>query len=434
MVASAGATVVDLGIARDDLDDVVSRIREGIAESDAVIVAGGVSVGPYDVVKRAFDIVGRVDLWRVAVQPGKPFVFGVAPDGDREVALFGLPGNPVSGFVTFELFVRPAIRRLAGHHWLLRPTDAGVLTESVTKAPGRRAYLRVVADRDADDRPVRDAAGPGPRAARRRPGQSRPDRACRGRRPGGRPRSRRRTAGRVRRSPSCGWIAREPRSRTGRRRDVGCRTRIGALEAVDGPQATASRRAAPPDPRRPDRPATDGRRQRQAADGPARRRRGVRRLQRGDAQPDRRRGDSQGRRADRRRAGRGDGRQADERAHPALPSDRPDRPPRPGRPRPHRGRAPDPVRGGDRGFDRRRDGGPDRGVRRGAHRLRYGQGRGARRGDPIGAARLEDRWQERRVGPPRRSNRRRPGSAPASKARPGDRTAGRIHGRKKGGG
>ncbi len=159
MVAAAGATVVDLGIARDDLDDVVSRIREGIAETDAVIVAGGVSVGPYDVVRRAFDIVGRVDLWRVAVQPGKPFVFGVAPDGDRDVALFGLPGNPVSGFVTFELFVRPAIRRLAGHHWLLRPTDAGVLTEAVTKAPGRRAYLRVVADRDADDRPVRDAAG-----------------------------------------------------------------------------------------------------------------------------------------------------------------------------------------------------------------------------------------------------------------------------------
>ena len=157
LVVAAGATVVDLGIARDDLDDVLTQLRRGLAEADAVIVAGGVSVGPYDVVKRAFEILGRVDLWRVAVQPGKPFAFGTAPDGDREVLLFGLPGNPVSGFVTFELFVRPAIRRLAGRRRLLRDTDAGVLTEAVAKAPGRRAFLRVVVERDGDDRPIRDA-------------------------------------------------------------------------------------------------------------------------------------------------------------------------------------------------------------------------------------------------------------------------------------
>ena len=78
MVTAAGATPVDLGIARDDLDDVLIRLRRGIAEADAVIVSGGVSVGPYDVVKLAFEAVGRVDLWRVAVQPGKPFAYGVA--------------------------------------------------------------------------------------------------------------------------------------------------------------------------------------------------------------------------------------------------------------------------------------------------------------------------------------------------------------------
>ncbi len=156
MVAAAGATVVDLGIARDRLEDVLARLRRGLAEADAVIVAGGVSVGPYDVVKRAFESVGRVDLWRVAVQPGKPFAFGVTPDGS---VLFGLPGNPVSGFVTFELFVRPAIRRLGGHRRLLRPTDRGVLLEPVTKAPGRRAFIRAVARRGAADAPVRDAEG-----------------------------------------------------------------------------------------------------------------------------------------------------------------------------------------------------------------------------------------------------------------------------------
>jgi molybdopterin molybdotransferase len=156
MVTAAGAVAVDLGIARDDLEDVVGRLRDGIAEADAVIVAGGVSVGPYDVVRRAFETVGTVDLWRVAVQPGKPFAFGRTPGG---VLLFGLPGNPVSGFVTFELFVRPTIRRLAGQRRLLRDTDAGVLTEPVSKAPARRAFLRVVVERDAADRPVRDAEG-----------------------------------------------------------------------------------------------------------------------------------------------------------------------------------------------------------------------------------------------------------------------------------
>jgi molybdopterin molybdotransferase len=156
LAASAGAAVIDLGIARDDLEDVLTRLRRGLDLADAVIVAGGVSVGPYDVVKRAFEIVGRVDLWRVAVQPGKPFAFAVDPDG---VVLFGLPGNPVSGFVTFELFVRPAIRRLAGHRRLLRDGDAGVLLEPVSKAPGRRAYLRAVAERDDAGRPVRDAEG-----------------------------------------------------------------------------------------------------------------------------------------------------------------------------------------------------------------------------------------------------------------------------------
>jgi molybdopterin molybdotransferase len=156
MVTAAGATAIDLGIARDDLDDVLTRLRRGIDEADGVIVAGGVSVGPYDVVKLAFEALGRVDLWRVAVQPGKPFAFGVAPGG---VVLFGLPGNPVSGFVTFELFVRPAIRRLAGHERILRETDRGILVEPAGKAAGRRAFLRVVAERDETGRDVRDEAG-----------------------------------------------------------------------------------------------------------------------------------------------------------------------------------------------------------------------------------------------------------------------------------
>ncbi len=144
-VRAAGAEPIGLGIARDDFADVVERLRRGIAGADVVIASGGVSVGAHDVVKDAFDAVGSLDLWRVAVQPGKPLAFGRArsPQGS-EVLLFGLPGNPVSTFVTFELFVRPVLRRLAGHsdvdgRMLIRAE----LVEPVTKSAGRRAFLRV---------------------------------------------------------------------------------------------------------------------------------------------------------------------------------------------------------------------------------------------------------------------------------------------------
>jgi molybdopterin molybdotransferase len=131
-----------------------------------VIVSGGVSVGPYDVVRGAFAQVGTVELWRAALQPGKPFAFGTAPrpgvPAGAPVLLFGLPGNPVSVFVTFEVFVRPALRRLAGRadDALLRPVDAAVLEEPVTKSIGRRTFLRVVALRDpVTGTPIRDAMG-----------------------------------------------------------------------------------------------------------------------------------------------------------------------------------------------------------------------------------------------------------------------------------
>jgi molybdopterin molybdotransferase len=109
-----------------------------------------------------------MELWRVAVQPGKPFAFGTAkaPGDDADPArpptlLFGLPGNPVSTFVTFELFVRPALRRLAGHREsdLFRPRDRAVLLEPVSKSSGRRAFIRVFAERDGLGTPERDDQG-----------------------------------------------------------------------------------------------------------------------------------------------------------------------------------------------------------------------------------------------------------------------------------
>ena len=161
LVETAGAITIDLGIAPDDQADVVGRLRSALAQgADAIVVAGGVSVGPYDVVKLAFEAIGEIGLWRVAVQPGKPFAFGTAPrpDGGRAL-LFGLPGNPVSSFVTFELFVRPAIRALSGRRDLLRPVDRAMLLDEVRTAAGRRAFLRVTAERDTDGAPLRDDHG-----------------------------------------------------------------------------------------------------------------------------------------------------------------------------------------------------------------------------------------------------------------------------------
>lgn len=162
LVADAGGDGRSLGIARDDLDDLKARVCAGLAEgADALIVSGGVSVGPYDHVRAAFEAYGTIDLWRVAVQPGKPFAFGTAerPGGGPPVLLFGLPGNPVSTFVTFELFVRPALRRLQGLASLGRPRDRAVLVDRTAKSQGRRAFVRVTVDRDVDGSPVRDAEG-----------------------------------------------------------------------------------------------------------------------------------------------------------------------------------------------------------------------------------------------------------------------------------
>ncbi len=170
MIDAAGGQAEALGIAADRFDDVRARLCAGlVGGADAIIVSGGVSVGPYDVVKLAFEEFGEIDLWRVAVQPGKPFAFGTAraPDDDgsdperRPTLLFGLPGNPVSTFVTFELFVRPALRRLGGHRDddLFRPVDRAVLAEDVAKSHGRRGFVRVAVDRDERGSPVRDDRG-----------------------------------------------------------------------------------------------------------------------------------------------------------------------------------------------------------------------------------------------------------------------------------
>lgn len=159
----AGAEVVRLGIAPDDAEEIGARLRRGIEEADVVVATGGVSVGAHDLVKDAFADLGQLQLWRVAIQPGKPLAFALARRSDGSlVRLFGLPGNPVSSFVTFELFVRPLLRRFVGEDGTSdRRIVRATLREDVQSAPGRRTFVRVRLQRDGDGWRAGSAGGQG---------------------------------------------------------------------------------------------------------------------------------------------------------------------------------------------------------------------------------------------------------------------------------
>ncbi len=148
---AAGAEVRRFGIARDDAADLLRLVRDAVAWADVVVLSGGVSVGAHDHVKGALAAVGTLSLWRVAIKPGRPFAYARGRHDGRDVALFGLPGNPVSVFVTFELFVRPLLRVLAGHREPFdRPARAARLAEPVRGSSGRMQVMRVILEPDPD--------------------------------------------------------------------------------------------------------------------------------------------------------------------------------------------------------------------------------------------------------------------------------------------
>ncbi len=136
----SGFEAVDLGIVGDTMEEITKGFERGIFECDAVVSTGGVSVGDADFVKSVIGELsqGSARSMQVAIKPGKPFAFGVTPEG---APLFGLAGNPVSTLVGFELFVRPALRRLAGHHQLKRPTLSMVLDCPLPRSKDRKVHL-----------------------------------------------------------------------------------------------------------------------------------------------------------------------------------------------------------------------------------------------------------------------------------------------------
>jgi molybdenum cofactor synthesis domain-containing protein len=158
LVRSAGFVAVDLGTVRDDEAAITSAISSAVESCDALITSGGVSMGDLDFVKVVLDRIGDMRWMQVAIQPAKPLAFGTVGG----VPVFGLPGNPVSSAVSFELFARPGLRKLAGHTEHVRPAVRAVAGEALgRRANGRTEFRRVVAVVEDGRYVVRSAGGQG---------------------------------------------------------------------------------------------------------------------------------------------------------------------------------------------------------------------------------------------------------------------------------
>jgi molybdopterin molybdotransferase len=137
LLADAGCEPVDLGVARDDEALITRRLERGIERCDAVLTSGGVSVGDYDYVKAALERLGALRWSQVAIRPAKPLAFGVV----EGTPIFGLPGNPVSSLVSFELFARPAVLQMSGHRAIHRPEVAAIADEPMLRRPDGKLHL-----------------------------------------------------------------------------------------------------------------------------------------------------------------------------------------------------------------------------------------------------------------------------------------------------
>jgi molybdopterin molybdotransferase len=143
LIESAGGISRAFPIVKDDPSVTLAALKNAFAQCDIVITCGGVSVGEMDFVKSAFEeLGGQLDFWKVSIKPGKPFVFGQL--GNR--FLFGLPGNPISAFVTFLLLARPALLQWQGAANTTPPLHSGVLAEQLSNPGDRRHFMRVHID------------------------------------------------------------------------------------------------------------------------------------------------------------------------------------------------------------------------------------------------------------------------------------------------
>jgi molybdopterin molybdotransferase len=136
-----------LGIAPDDVEQLAVAVRHGL-DCDMLVTSGGVSLGDYDVVKQVLAAEGNISFWTVRMKPGKPLAFGTFKrDDGKKIPHLGLPGNPVSSMVSFEVFVRPAILKMMGRSNLAVPNITAIIEDPVENDGGRRFFARVVVSR-----------------------------------------------------------------------------------------------------------------------------------------------------------------------------------------------------------------------------------------------------------------------------------------------
>jgi molybdenum cofactor synthesis domain-containing protein len=159
LVESAGFTAVDRGLVADDEDAITEALSAAAAECDAVVTSGGVSMGDFDYVKVVLDRIGEMRWMQVAIKPAKPLAVGTI----GATPVFGLPGNPVSSMVSFELFARPALRRMMGHPEPDTRTVVGRAAEPLDRRADGKIHFARVRARVAPDGVigVRSAGGQG---------------------------------------------------------------------------------------------------------------------------------------------------------------------------------------------------------------------------------------------------------------------------------
>ena len=144
-VEQTGAVPVKAGISVDTKEALARILKTALSDADIIMTTGGVSVGDYDLVKDVLDLLGaKLEFWRVAQKPGKPFGFWTY----EGKSIFGLPGNPVATMVCFEEYVRPAARKMMGYDLLFRPEVEATTTNDIKKKPGRIHFIRVIVEKN----------------------------------------------------------------------------------------------------------------------------------------------------------------------------------------------------------------------------------------------------------------------------------------------
>lgn len=158
LLTEAGVTPVDMGVIPDNSSAVEAALLSASRDCDVIITSGGVSVGEADFITDVLEKIGTVDLWKIAIKPGKPLVFGHI----NKAAFFGLPGNPVSVMVTFQQIVIPALQKMMGYK---KPQQAITLqartTETIKKQPGRTEFQRGLVENNNGELIVRSTGGQG---------------------------------------------------------------------------------------------------------------------------------------------------------------------------------------------------------------------------------------------------------------------------------